>query len=1468
MNKKFSTLMASLLLASAFSVGNAAANYVKFTENGTNATAIKQGAAYQLKSEDNQVLALVRTGAAYNYSYTLKLVSKDDATKLAETLWKVSYQENKEGGPSFTFVSAAYGIPLSFTPNKDGVNETFPGTESLWKWLPSVKEINGGSVVKNYYKSQVDSVLVLKESDGKIVANRQKASSTEGLKFQAVEAASVVLGADDLNSMMMTQAVGKFKLTFNNEPLNPENGNIWTSGLLKAEPVSQYSPSMFAAGADPVYYSADEVRAVNAAIAAVNALNTAAKAKAQVNAATVTNTNFQAAIVAAAEGANYTAASAAAVNKITELDNDEAETIAAATSKKAAGNALADIITAADYQVTAGANNTKSYLDGQVGAVTITLTTPDAVSALRGAFRNIVYTDNALTSDAEILAAKTAWLKLKTDLGTAKKVSGTITDLTTATAALQTAFGELYNTYSEIILPVGTRYSGAWGKSQINAELAKLAADVNTLCDAMMAETITAPTDAVDKEGYLTAIAGESVTGAGFTATDVQAVVADITTALNANSYITTVAQCKAEVTNIVDALTIPTEQITAEDIAAITAKLNEINADAVKAAVNAPIEEVIDSRSEANALVTLLTDGITATSVNGVASAIADRAITTDTEKTAGVAGGTEVIQKIAAQYVQLSLDKKKKVNGVEKDLYLAVDTNFVTGASGRRHLKFAEWYYAMPTKSDGNPMSTSMERDYNGHFNFKFTYFPTQDSLDIVTDGYAMKPATGAVKNWVDIPDATPTYYYEGNGNTVMLAVLAKNHSEVTVGEPQEVAGSEQETINTRIGFNASVAQATKIDAGVYTIQFVSNDAKKKDVNGRYIVRNWLNENVQSLAKVEDQDLNHMPAAQWVLTHENGSTVNTILNRESGSHLAYVNGQNTETFPISLLYSTATEGMYTTIYGDSLKLAKVDATALKDSTLGYFAAAPYNKETGDQLNVYRLKYLSNLADVFVSFNAADSILNVSAIEAAEAPKFRLIPAADAYQYGVSNEDLAKDLYRQAYYIQYETGKANLKEADKLYITSNNDGKYRLTTSKLDKDGAPTYYDAETDLAIAPFFLKEFKEANGAHSYALVEATYNNRLENYVVAFDKVSVKDYPSTLVREGLEGELQNITFNNWGDYDRGWTKYDGRTSTFLLTKIEAPMYRRLGVTDENDGLINEGTNNVKIYSTRNTNRYLYENTANKVAGYEKDPLGLNFLGDINVKEATKNLSIFVDTAYVRNNTARPQYMLALRPDFTPDTIPCEAHPASHPYDLVDAVHADYLVTLTDSVAAYTKKTTKDKFLFDGYTRLAFVPAKHIGDKLIIKESVFTGDNAKKNEIDLSKNAFVEGAWQFRLTGNEGAEFYIEGANSGSFIRLINGVAVLTKDIADAERFNIEKTDENATANEAIEASEVVVISGKGAITVQGAAGKVITVADILGRTIANQVAASDNVTIAAPAGVLVVTVDGEATKVVVK
>ena len=77
-----------------------------------------------------------------------------------------------------------------------------------------------------------------------------------------------------------------------------------------------------------------------------------------------------------------------------------------------------------------------------------------------------------------------------------------------------------------------------------------------------------------------------------------------------------------------------------------------------------------------------------------------------------------------------------------------------------------------------------------------------------------------------------------------------------------------------------------------------------------------------------------------------------------------------------------------------------------------------------------------------------------------------------------------------------------------------------------------------------------------------------------------------------------------------------------------------------------------------------------------------------------------------------------------------------------------------------------------------------------------------------------------------------------------------------------------DSGATANEEIAASSVVVAGTNGAVVVKGAEGKSVIVSTILGKVVANEVLTSDNAQIAAPQGVVVVSVDGESFKVVVK
>ena len=74
---------------------------------------------------------------------------------------------------------------------------------------------------------------------------------------------------------------------------------------------------------------------------------------------------------------------------------------------------------------------------------------------------------------------------------------------------------------------------------------------------------------------------------------------------------------------------------------------------------------------------------------------------------------------------------------------------------------------------------------------------------------------------------------------------------------------------------------------------------------------------------------------------------------------------------------------------------------------------------------------------------------------------------------------------------------------------------------------------------------------------------------------------------------------------------------------------------------------------------------------------------------------------------------------------------------------------------------------------------------------------------------------------------------------------------------------------TANEGVSATEVKIIATDGAINIKNAAGKNVVVSTILGQIVANEVLTSDNATISVPAGIVIVSVDGEeAVKVNVK
>ena len=176
-------------------------------------------------------------------------------------------------------------------------------------------------------------------------------------------------------------------------------------------------------------------------------------------------------------------------------------------------------------------------------------------------------------------------------------------------------------------------------------------------------------------------------------------------------------------------------------------------------------------------------------------------------------------------------------------------------------------------------------------------------------------------------------------------------------------------------------------------------------------------------------------------------------------------------------------------------------------------------------------------------------------------------------------------------------------------------------------------------------------------------------------------------------------------------------------------------------------------------------------------------------------------------------------------------------------------------------------------------------------IIPEKLFNDDYTKMNVYETGKHN--NWSFSFRLITDDQSEFLIEsnlpgvfsiGSMTGAWIKDFNGCPVvsyiygnhetidasnLKKDnVTDGEIFTLEATNDEATANETIAAGNVVVAGVDGAVVVKGAEGKNVIVSTILGKVVANEVVSSDNAQISAPAGIVVVSVDGESFKVVVK
>ena len=734
------------------------------------------------------------------------------------------------------------------------------------------------------------------------------------------------------------------------------------------------------------------------------------------------------------------------------------------------------------------------------------------------------------------------------------------------------------------------------------------------------------------------------------------------------------------------------------------------------------------------------------------------------------------------------------------------------------------------------------------------------------------------------------------------------------------------------------------TTVKSGLYFIQLsttVQDDPTytEKRHNGSYIVADMAGHLVYDV-KDANQDFTHMPATQWVVEELNcdvyDNDVNTneaalvkITNREYGiegfvgqlySAGKDANGQDKYYF-INHKYSDGMWNEGTDIHYGGEKFACHDMltfTAVDPKT-----TFGYEVISDDVLkeNVYALQQLVNGEAAWYLGISADS-KNLGLLKEdptmfelhliGEATDYGYTPAQKTTQPGLAGIDTLK---RAVYAVKVKD--TNKIDNDHTYVALDHMHRYVVADEKdiqAGKDG----------LTWALFYLKNNNHVGEDHYYSLVNA----------VGVETGSLKNVNTIAGKLVVEAS----TF---------LTKVDNLCSTssdvFKLAGDPRPLYANLEGDDvigaAYSNLVNNKEKGLKLGVDR-TGGYLYE---------DETP-GLNYLSHENLNTgADKSYSFYVDKI-AKSNARMPQYLLVTAADSVPAYTYCitEKHGINpgcdHAVSYPGYVSGRFLVNLNDSVrTSIDKVSATDKFMSDGYVRLAFVEAVHRGDSLYVLKAPYTLASISVKDVDgtsyvlppyLSKDSLGvvydivdlngehnNAAFSLRYVGDtENDGFLLEsfdygmkneedgtiehlsgiGSFEGAWVKLQNGVPVLAQisddtdkgdhntgdNLAGSEYYDKMSWSEvlnqaaifgltegvnggDATANEDVEVSSVTVIAGNGQVTVAGAAGKKVVITNILGQTVANTVVTSDNATIAAPAGVVVVAIEGEdAVKAIVK
>lgn len=644
------------------------------------------------------------------------------------------------------------------------------------------------------------------------------------------------------------------------------------------------------------------------------------------------------------------------------------------------------------------------------------------------------------------------------------------------------------------------------------------------------------------------------------------------------------------------------------------------------------------------------------------------------------------------------------------------------------------------------------------------------------------------------------------------------------VTTVDEADKAKIAKATLGTNSYLDASVL--LKEDAmNVVNIYFTSNEKSWNDEEGaqreyhKYLVADGSSAGLVALAQ------NHVdftsPLAQWIVSDFDGKYTFTLTNRETGKTLGLRLAEDGKEGGYEVV-GTVTGG-YTAISTGVTSSTPISGTSVKFNTIPTTQYDSYRLFTEEEMEAGIALVFSGKNAVIGERDYYASIANGKVVPSRKESEIALFypervkAAADPNK---GKENYVLDINEYAYLNEdgeVATGK------DTLIVPT-----YRLATAEDKYWGANASGSDDAKYALADAAVTAATEwafvmtANGEYSLAEVKRGTNGSAQYSDVTASKVW-----------GVKGvNTSTIGFNTYNHYNNGVVVDEGFANLTIL------------VNDNSD----------KSHLVAESRHASFDNKLGSIA-MQLNANGINE-GILN----SEGMVFWLDT--VGNET--PAFYISRGVEGQNERL--FMYNATDSMKIFDEGEAQEYFN-----EAYVLEGTYDESgaTPTGDAKVIFRPAvlvdndtltTTVGDKLV---SVVAKDaDITKDQVDGLK------AFQFGIClADEDVEGEYIVYNGSKYVYALNGKLGLTSDPQKAMVFTL--GDETPTANEGVEVSEVKVIAGEGNVMIAGAQGKKVVISNILGQVVANTVIASDNATIAAPAGVVVVAVEGEAAvKAIVK